>query len=114
MNDIQEGSNGTGSDQRSELLLLVGSKICGRGGKWGGGGRGITSVCGLERGELSPTVLLSNTALIANEVVDTCWVLGWFIGRGVVVIVGVIGGVASRARRRHRPHIGLCRKSGGV
>ena len=49
MNDIQEGSNGTGSAQRSELLLLIGGRVCGRGGKlWE---RGIKSVCGLEGGE---------------------------------------------------------------
>ena len=49
-------------------------------------------------------MLLSKTALIANEVVGTYWVLGWVIGRGVVVVVGVLGGVSGVGRRRRRPY----------
>ena len=107
MNDIQEGSNGTGSAQRSELLLLVGGRICGRGGKsWD---RGITFACGLGGVDTALAVetglseLLSKTAFIANEVVGMHGGLGWVVGGEVIVVVGVLGGLTGWARRRHRP-----------
>ena len=48
VNDTQEGSNGTGAVQRSELLMLKGGGIYG--GKRRLWERGITSVYGLKEG----------------------------------------------------------------